>query len=57
MNDPENYAAPSRFNGFRFIRGDINSRRLTDVDLKFPLWGLGRRVWCVSYLFQATLFC
>ena len=45
MTDPENYVAPSTFNGFRFIQGDIDSQRLTDVDPKFPLWGLGRRVW------------
>ncbi|PHH70877.1 hypothetical protein CDD82_6868 [Ophiocordyceps australis] len=59
MNDETNYLESTTFNPWRFIAQDDkmaakeatykqglrNTGRFTDIDYKYPLWGLGRRVW------------
>lgn len=45
MRDPANYPGGEAFDGFRFVNkgGTGNISKYTDGDVKFPLWGLGRR--------------
>ena len=47
MSDEKNYPNATKFDGYRFVeqsqRGCI--KKLTDVEIKFPIWGYGRRAW------------
>lgn len=50
LRDPIDYNLPATFNGLRFLDGKAGydcpkPGPLTDVDEKFPLWGLGKRTW------------
>lgn len=52
LHDPDYYHLPHSFDGFRFAKGQNGvtgprPERLTDVDVTFPYWGLGKRVWYV----------
>lgn len=50
MRDPENYHEATAFDGFRFVNGDgtKNTSKFAEGDRKYPLWGLGRRIWYSS---------
>lgn len=47
MRDPENYHEATTVNGFRFVNseGTKNTSKFAEGDRKYPLWGLGRRIW------------
>ncbi|KAL8962324.1 MAG: hypothetical protein Q9193_001245 [Seirophora villosa] len=47
MRDPQNYAGGAAFDCYRFVEGDgsKSKSKFVDGDAKFPIWGLGRRIW------------
>jgi cytochrome P450 len=45
QRDAAYYENPERFDGHRFIK---QGSALTDLDARFPFWGLGKRAWYVQ---------
>lgn len=61
MRDPANYSSPETFDPLRFATNvfatgetDMEANaahvKYTDATYKFPLWGLGKRIWSVHFL-------
>ena len=59
MRDPNYYAYPMTFDGFRFARNGNEKvsesekdkpSRFTDVDHSYPIWGAGKLAWFVISL-------
>jgi cytochrome P450 len=50
MLDERNFSDSRTFDGFRFVSPDraTSQSRLADGDVKFLLWGLGKRAWYVA---------
>lgn len=60
MRDPANYPSPEIFDPLRFATNvaatgetDMEANaahvKYTDATFKFPLWGLGKRIWSVPF--------
>ena len=56
MRDEANYPNAAEFDAYRFLKlaDDLNNEKsqhvaakYTDVDVKYPFWGIGRRAWLV----------
>lgn len=70
MRDPARYSHAQQFDGFRFARANkllaLNEGcadvpegaplQLTDVDVDWPIWGLGNTAWWVLPLFSLIAF-
>ena len=60
MRDPAHYTSPETFDPLRFATNviatgetdmEVNAAHVkyTDASYKYPLWGLGKRIWSVFF--------
>lgn len=60
MRDPAHYSSPETFDPLRFATNvaatgetdmEVNAAHVkyTDASYKYPLWGLGKRIWSVPF--------